>query len=68
MPLMHLLEMNNTLVYAHKIQIYGSNYTFHLKSSIFVSRPFLKNASHIIPKKYETYVFKHFDICDMHLH
>ena len=57
---MHLLEMNNTLLYAHKIQIYGSNCTLHLKINISVSMTFFKNVSHIIStKKYETYVFKH---------
>ena len=59
---MHLLDMNNTLVHAHNIQIYGSNYTLHLKSSISVF--FFKNVSHIIStKKYEVYVFKHLVIC-----
>ena len=46
--------MNNTLLYAHKIQIYGSNCTLHLKinisvsMTIFTSRPFLKTAGGIV--------------------
>ena len=49
---MHLLEMNNTLLYAHKIQIYGSNCTLHLKINISVSMTFLKKCfTHYIHKK-----------------
>ena len=68
---MHLLEMNNTLVYAHKIQIYGSNYTFHLKSNISVSMTDLKKMFHTLyPQKSMRHIcFQTFgDICDMYLY
>ena len=66
---MHLLEMNNTLLYAHKIQIYGSNSTLHLKINISVSMTFFKKCfTHYINKKYETYVFKHLVIYVIYLY